>query len=158
MKTPAQKEANRLNAAKRRREQPHRVAAIRRRVWERGGREREHARRQRQKRENFFGYHAQFARRYNAAITAADLESLWKSQGGRCGLTGRSIEPVAGQVHLDHIVPRRRGGSNDLANLRWVCAVANNAKRDQTDEEFLALCRDVGEWLGRRLLARGLEP
>jgi hypothetical protein len=54
-----------------------------------------------------------------------------------------------------------------LANVEWVqrtsngassscadtiCKEANRAKGKLTDEEFIAVCSDVIEWLGRRLM------
>jgi 5-methylcytosine-specific restriction endonuclease McrA len=112
---------------------------------------RERERKQRKKREDFFGYHVQFVRRYNRSVTASDLRSMWDDQGGLCALTGRLLVPEAGQSQVDHIVPQTRGGSHDLTNLRWVCSEANHAKRNLTDEEFLALCVNVAEWIGSRL-------
>jgi 5-methylcytosine-specific restriction endonuclease McrA len=67
----------------------------------------------------------------------------------RCGGNGLAADSAVAQ--LDHIVPRTRGGSHDLENLRWVTTRANLAKRDLTDEEFLDLCVNVAEWIGRRL-------
>lgn len=117
-----------------------------------GGAARERAAKQRRKTADFFGYHTQFARRFNKEITSDDLRTLWDAQGGLCGLTGRVMVAEAGKVSLDHIVPRAKGGSHELTNLRWVCSEANLLKRDLSDDELLALCSDVAEWIGRRLL------
>lgn len=38
-------------------------------------------------------------------------------------------------LHLDHIVPVSRGGTNDLPNLRILCFTCNMAKRDRMDDE-----------------------
>lgn len=149
MKTAAQKEANRLNAAKRRREQPELVAAIRKRAWENGGREKQRARTAKKKQDDFFAYRVQFVRRYNPSATPSDLREMWERQKGLCGLTGRPLIP--GDAQVDHILPQARGGSHDLSNLRWVCRQANQAKRDLTDAEFHELCCTVAEWIGRRL-------
>lgn len=151
-KTPEQKEANRLNAAKRRREQPGHVREIARRCYANGGAERQRDARQRKKAEDFFGYRIQFARRFNPAITVDDLKALWDAQGGRCALTGEVLEARCGEnglaadgavAQLDHIQPVTRGGSHELSNLRWVTTRVNLAKRNLTDEEFLALCQAV---------------
>lgn len=97
---------------------------------------------------HFFAWRARIVSRYGEPVTAGDLASLWRRQRGRCALTGRPLDRSA---EIDHILPRSRGGSNGLENLRWVCEDANQAKRGLTDVEFLALCRDVAEWIGRRL-------
>ena len=54
-------------------------------------------------------------------------------------------------AQVDHILPKARGGSDDLSNLQWVCKEANIAKRHMTDAEFVALCSDVMNWIGRRI-------
>lgn len=73
--------------------------------------------------------------------TAREIASLWKKQRGCCALTGRRLGRENAQ--LDHVTPRALGGSHTVDNLRWVCAAANYAKRDQTDADFIQLCRDV---------------
>lgn len=77
-----------------------------------------------------------------------ELAKLWKAQRGRCALTGRRLTREA---ELDHILPKARGGNDDIGNLRWVCSEVNMAKRDSTDDEFAALCGDVMRWIGRRI-------
>ena len=75
-----------------------------------------------------------------AGVEAKDLAKLWKDQRGFCGLTGRKMDKSA---HLDHIVPKAKGGGDDIQNLRWVCMEANLAKRDILDTDFIKLCMDV---------------
>lgn len=77
--------------------------------------------------------------------TTQDLARLWKSQRGRCALTGRRL--TRNNAHLDHIVAKAKGGTDFANNLRWVCIEANLAKRELSDAEFIALCRDVVEAL-----------
>lgn len=63
-----------------------------------------------------------------------------------CYLTGRPINLEEGRsYHLDHIVPRSKGGDNSLDNCGLTCRVANQAKNDMTLEEFVQLCREVIE-------------
>lgn len=116
--------------------------------WRRIGHAEQRARIERKKREDFIGWHVQFARRHNRSLTASDLRALWERQGGRCGLTGRPLVAGPRALHLDHILPLRRGGGSDLSNLRWVTKDANFAKRDMTDDELLHLCRDIIATLG----------
>lgn len=87
---------------------------------------------------------------------AKDLASLWRSQKGRCALTGRRLDRTA---QLDHKMPKARGGGDEATNLQWLCCEANLAKRDLTDAEFAVLCEDVMRWIGRRIVdATATEP
>ena len=81
-------------------------------------------------------------------IGPQDLAAIWRRQKGLCALTGRKMDRSA---QVDHILPKARGGSDDLSNLQWVCKEANIAKRHMTDAEFVALCSDVMNWIGRRI-------
>lgn len=81
--------------------------------------------------------------------SALDLATLWKHQRGKCALTGRRLNRE--NAHLDHIIPKTRGGTDAKSNLRWVCDEVNMAKRNLTDEEWLLLCRDVMRWIGARI-------
>lgn len=76
------------------------------------------------------------------------LARMWHEQRGLCALTGRKLDRSA---QLDHIVPKAKGGGDDIGNLRWVCEIANICKRHLSDEEFLILCSDVMSWIGRRI-------
>jgi 5-methylcytosine-specific restriction endonuclease McrA len=78
--------------------------------------------------------------------TAKDLARLWWQQRGRCALTGRRLDRTA---QIDHIVPKARGGTDAVHNLRWTCEAVNIAKRHMTDAEFVALCSDVMAWIER---------
>lgn len=87
---------------------------------------------------------------FRGKLNAKDLEGLWWKQSGLCGLTGQPLDFETAQ--LDHIIPRCRGGGNVIENVRWVSKEANEAKGGMLDEEFLALCQQVAEWLGRRIM------
>ena len=80
---------------------------------------------------------------------AADLSRLWRHQRGLCALTGRRL--TRHNAHLDHITAKARGGSDEAANLRWLCTEANLALRELSDAEFLSLCSDVMSWIGERI-------
>lgn len=81
---------------------------------------------------------------------ARALARIWKSQRGLCALTGRRLDRSA---QIDHIIPKARGGADEIGNLRWVCPEVNYAKRDLTDEQLLAMCGDVMRWIGERIEA-----
>ena len=78
-----------------------------------------------------------------------ELARLWKSQRGLCGLTGETLDRL--NADLDHILPKARGGKDDITNLRWVTKEVNMVKRDLTDDEFFALCGQVVRWIGQRI-------
>ena len=141
--------APRINDEERRRRKREGMRAIRedpdrrneimgrqRELYLASGGERNKNRHNRRRDKNFFSYRAD---RYRT-VSAQDLAALWKRQRGRCALTGRRLDKTA---HLDHIVPRAKGGADDIENLRWVCDEANLAKRDLSDDDFIRLCRDV---------------
>lgn len=65
-----------------------------------------------------------------------------------CALTGRKIDILKDDYHLDHIIPVSKGGSNELDNMEFVIPEANNAKSDLTLEEFVCLCKEVCENFG----------
>jgi ATP adenylyltransferase len=52
----------------------------------------------------------------------------------RCELCGISAEDKALQV--DHIVPRSKGGADDITNLQALCDSCNAMKRDRDDTDF----------------------
>jgi 5-methylcytosine-specific restriction endonuclease McrA len=121
------------------REDPERRKAIiarQKEIYHASGGERNKKRHRRRRDKNFFSYRAD---RYRT-VSAQDLAALWKRQRGRCALTGRRLDKTA---HLDHIVPRAKGGTDNIENLRWVCDEVNLAKRDLSDQDFIQLCRDV---------------
>ena len=52
----------------------------------------------------------------------------------RCELCGISADKKA--LEVDHIVPRNKGGSDDLSNLQALCYTHNATKRDRDDTDF----------------------
>ena len=101
--------------------------------------------RQKKKMKDYYATHYFWVRamhmRGAGRSTTRELEELWDSQGGKCALTGRVLEKATS--HIDHLVPKCRGGDDQITNLRWVCKDANLAKRGLLDTEFFQLCLDV---------------
>lgn len=62
------------------------------------------------------------------------LFSLWHIQKGCCALTGIKLNRKT--AHLDHIIPRSRGGDECISNYRWVCKDFNKSKGQLYDYEF----------------------
>jgi diadenosine tetraphosphate (Ap4A) HIT family hydrolase/5-methylcytosine-specific restriction endonuclease McrA len=67
-----------------------------------------------------------------------------KRAGGRCELCGISVEERA--IEIDHITPRRHGGTDDLTNLQALCYKCNANKGARDDTDF----RQVRESLNHR--------
>ena len=60
-----------------------------------------------------------------------------KAAEGRCALCG--ISSRERPLDVDHIIPRARGGANDLWNLQALCTKCNRSKRDQDQTDFREL-------------------
>lgn len=77
---------------------------------------------------------------------------LVKNQDYRCALTGRPLTPEV--TALDHRIPVSRGGSIDaLENMQAIIEEVNRAKHTMTNEEFIAMCREVVAWADREKTA-----
>jgi ATP adenylyltransferase len=66
-------------------------------------------------------------------ISGTDRYEVLKKAGFRCELCGVSADERA--LEVDHILPRRHGGSDDRSNLQALCyrCNANKGARDATD-------------------------
>jgi diadenosine tetraphosphate (Ap4A) HIT family hydrolase len=60
-----------------------------------------------------------------------------KRAGFRCELCGVSADERA--IEIDHIVPRKHGGEDDLTNLQALCFKCNANKGARDDEDFRAI-------------------
>lgn len=83
----------------------------------------------------------------------SELDQILTSQGNRCALSGLPIETCQG-ASLDHIEPTARGGSDEVANLRFTHLVPNRMKGSLRDNEFMAWI-EVLAWHAHQ---RGLLP
>lgn len=52
----------------------------------------------------------------------------------RCEFCGAHEDQAA--LHVDHIVPRNKGGSDDISNFQAFCVTCNTNKRDNDDTDF----------------------
>lgn len=70
-----------------------------------------------------------------------------------CGVKG-----AAGELTLDHVIPRARGGGSTWENLVASCKRCNNRKRDRTPAEagmvLLKVPRQIGIHAKHRLMAQ----
>ena len=70
-------------------------------------------------------------------FTRADLERLYSEQEGRCAYCGITILwGVPRDIHVDHVIPLSRGGSNWPDNLALTCQDCNLSKADKIYEEW----------------------
>lgn len=86
--------------------------------------------------------------KFSKEITREWIAETLARQDGKCALSGRPITLV--DFEIDHIIPRCKGGTNALSNLRMVCRAANAAKGELTDAELLELCQQI---IGRAIMS-----
>ena len=60
----------------------------------------------------------------------------------RCELCGAHEDQAA--LHVDHIVPRAKGGSDELSNFQALCVTCNTNKRDRDDTDFREVLASYG--------------
>lgn len=73
----------------------------------------------------------------------------------RCELCGAHEDQIA--LHVDHITPRAKGGSDDLSNLQALCMTCNTNKRDNDDTDFRGVAESYGDRAGGCLFCE-IEP
>lgn len=67
-----------------------------------------------------------------------DIYTLYDEQEGRCVYCGITlIWDVRGDVHIDHVHPLSRGGSNWPDNLALACKHCNSSKKEKFVQEWM---------------------
>lgn len=61
----------------------------------------------------------------------------------RCELCGAHEDQIA--LHVDHIVPRAQGGSDDISNFQALCMTCNTNKRDRDDTDFRGILKSYDD-------------
>lgn len=54
--------------------------------------------------------------------------------GFTCTICGRNPESHGVELHIDHIIPKSQGGTNDITNLRTLCGDCNRGKSDKIEK------------------------
>ena len=80
--------------------------------------------------------------------TAKELMTVLQFQQFRCALTGEPLTPES--ARLDHRSPVSQGGGHDANNMQWVTENVNKAKGTMSQDVFVALCKQVTEWVSRQ--------
>lgn len=75
------------------------------------------------------------------AISRALKERITAEAGYRCGYCLTDQRVSGAQMHIEHLIPRARGGGSEPANLWLSCAWCNSYKGTQTE----ALDPDTGD-------------
>lgn len=74
-----------------------------------------------------------------------DLENLVRtSLPNGCSYTKKEL--TGDDFGIDHKIPLKRGGTNDIKNLCVVDQKINKAKGNMTDKEFLSLLKVISKW------------
>jgi ATP adenylyltransferase len=80
-------------------------------------------------------------RRRSAGYISGTLRyEVLKNAKFRCELCGIPAEERA--LEVDHITPRNKGGTDEIANLQALCFSCNAMKRDRDDTDFRAVRRE----------------
>jgi len=62
-------------------------------------------------------------------LSQAQRKLVWEKSGGRCWYCGVTLTPW--NFHVDHYMPRSKGGGDDLENLVPACRNCNLEKKDR---------------------------
>lgn len=69
-----------------------------------------------------------------------DLHMLYNEQEGRCAYCGITLFwSIKGDIHVDHVIPLSRGGSNSPDNLALACQRCNCSKKEKLISEWEAV-------------------
>ena len=67
-------------------------------------------------------------------VSGSTRYNVLKRAKYRCELCGAHESQIA--LHVDHIVPRSKGGPDDLSNFQALCQTCNTNKRAEDDTDF----------------------
>lgn len=64
-----------------------------------------------------------------------DRQAVYDKYDGHCAYCGRKFDSIR-DMQVDHILPQRNGGNNELDNLNPSCRLCNHYKRGNDLETF----------------------
>jgi 5-methylcytosine-specific restriction endonuclease McrA len=76
--------------------------------------------------------------------TLKELNAQFEKQEGFCYYCGELLyASFDKEVHVDHMIPLSRGGSNSIENIVLSCATCNLEKNTKTSDEYLKLKKET---------------
>ena len=75
---------------------------------------------------------------FDTSLCWKELQEKFKSQAGRCALSGLPLA-LGVNAELDHIIPKARQGCKDAANTQWVLRAVNRMKNNMLERDFYTL-------------------
>ena len=80
-------------------------------------------------------------------ITKADRLKVFNKYGGRCAYCGREMEIK--EMQVDHMIPLRVGGADEMWNYMPACRRCNHYKRGSSMEAFREMIEKIPQKLQR---------
>lgn len=74
-------------------------------------------------------------------ISTTIRQMVFNRDGGVCQICGKPVSIT--EFTVDHIIPAKRGGTNELSNYRCVCGRCNKWKSDRLDSEAITMMENV---------------
>ena len=84
--------------------------------------------------------------RKKSCISIDDLVQLFNNQNGKCALTGWDMTMILGEgvVNTNASIDRIDSSKGYVVdNIQFVCRIANTAKSDLSQEDFINLCKTI---------------
>jgi predicted restriction endonuclease len=81
-----------------------------------------------------------------------DRKKVFDKCNGHCAYCGKPIEYKGMQV--DHVYPKRLGGTDDIDNLLPTCRLCNHYKRGNTLEGFRSMMLSIHERIEKIYIVR----
>ena len=80
--------------------------------------------------------------RHRTAISGSIRYRVFTRAKGRCECCGAHEHQAA--LEVDHIIPKNRGGSDDISNFQALCFRCNAGKRDSDSTDFRGVLQSYG--------------
>lgn len=77
-----------------------------------------------------------------------DRQKVFNKYNGHCAYCGRIIEYK--EMQVDHLIPQRNGGTDNIDNLMPSCRICNHYKRAESLETFRTWISTIPVKLGER--------